>query len=279
MNLINNYMLKQADYFKTNNGYLTRSKIQDFRLSPDYFRRKHIEGSIKDKDKDCYRIGSATDDLLAQIGNKSNYVITDREFRSNVDKAWKAEQEAAGKIVVKQAEYEKIMSLAIAVEETEAYQHLNTYPRQVLLQCEYPFANNSFHGLAALPDFAKITTDSADICDLKTTTGLATWNERKWQYKCQDLGYFLQFALQTIILSKQGIKNFTYRHLVVDKTENINNVYAILIDSQFVEDEIDSLLETINDIGSSDFKKPIVSWANPNYLEKNPSGDDELFDV
>ena len=269
-------MLKQEDYFKLNSGYLTRSKIQDFRLSPEYFHKKHILGTIKGEDKDCYRIGSATDDLLAQIGNKSNYVITDREFRSNVDKAWKVEQQAQGKIVVKQAEYEKIMALAIAVESTDAYQSLNSYPRQVLLQCEYAFENAYFHGLAALPDFAKITDTHADICDLKTTTGLPVFNDRKWRYKCQDLGYFLQFALQTIILQKQGIKNFTYRHLIVDKTEHINNVYAVMIDPQFIEAQIPELLETIEEIGKSDFKKPTVSWASAYYLESN---DQDLFEV
>ena len=261
-------MLKQEDYFKLNSGYLTRSKIQDFRLSPEYFHKKHILGTIKGEDKDCFRIGSATDDLLAQMDNKNNYVITDREFRSNVDKAWKADQQAQGKIVVKQAEYEKIMALAIAVESTDAYQSLNSYPRQVLLQCEWPFENKLFQGLAALPDFAKITNDSADLCDLKTTTGLPIFNGQKWRYKCQDMGYFLQFALQTIILQRQGIKNFTYRHLIVDKTENINNVYAVMIHPQFIEDEIPDLLDTIEEIGNSDFKKPVVSWADPYYLEK-----------
>lgn len=271
-------MLKQEDYFKLNSGYLTRSKLQDFRLSPDYFYRKHVEGSIKDKDKDCYRIGSATDDLLAQIGNKSNYVITDREFRSNVDKAWKAEQIAQGKIVVKQAEYDKILALAIAVEQTDAYQHLNTYPRQVLVQCEWPFENKLFHGLAALPDFAKITDTHADICDLKTTTGLSVFNGQKWLYKCYDFGYFLQFALQTIILRKQGVTDFTYRHLVVDKTENINNVYAVMIDPELVEAIIPSLLDTIDEIGATKvFTKANPSWAHAIYLENN--NNEELFEV
>lgn len=268
MNGKNNYMLKQEDYFKTNNGYLTRSKISDFRLSPNYFYRKHILGEIKDKDKDCYRIGSATDDILAQIANKNNYHIFDGDFRSKENRQMKADLEAQGKIVVKEAEYQQIMALAIAVESTEAYQHLNTYPRQVLLQCELAFANASFHGLAALPDFAKITNDSADLCDLKTTTGLPIFNGQKWRYKCQDMGYFSQFALQTIILQRQGIKNFTYRHLIVDKTENINNVYAVMIHPQFIEDEIPDLLDTIEEIGNSDFKKPVVSWADPYYLEK-----------
>lgn len=271
-------MLKQEDYFKLNNGYLSRSKIQDFRLSPEYFHRKHILGTIKGEDKDCFRIGSATDDLLAQIDNKNNYVVTDREFRTNVDKAWKADQIAQGKIVVKQAEYDKILALAIAVEQTDAYQHLNTYPRQVLLQCEYAFENKLFHGLAALPDFAKITTDSADIVDLKTTTGFPVWNTKKWIYKCQDLGYFLQFALQTVILSKQGIKNFTYRHLVVDKTENINNVYAVMIDPELVEAIIPELLDTIDQISNTKiFTKANPSWAHAIYLENN--NNEDLFEV
>lgn len=269
-------MLNIKDYFKLNNGYLTRTKLQDFRLSPDYCYRKHIEGSIKGKAKDCFNIGSATDLMLAQIENKQKFHVFEGNLRTKAGREEKQALLDSGKIVLKQSDYELIMSLVIAVESTEAYQHLNTYPRQVLLQCEHPFANNSFHGLAALPDFAKITTDSADICDLKTTTGFATWNDRKWRYKCQDLGYFLQFALQTIILQKRGIKNFTYKHLVVDKTENINNVYAILIDPQFIEDEIPYLLETIEEIGQSTFKKPIVSWAHAHYIEKN---DNELFEI
>lgn len=271
-------MLNIKDYFTPNNGYLTRSRLQDFRLSPEYFYRKHILNEIKGEDKDCFRIGSATDDLLCQIANKSNYVITDREFRSNVDKAWRADQQAQGKIVVKQAEYEEIMALAIAVESTDAYQSLNSYPRQVLLQCEWPFENNLFHGLAALPDFAKITPTHADICDLKTTAGFATWNEKKWLYKCQDFGYFLQFALQTIILRKQGVTDFTYRHLIVDKTENINNVYAVMIDPELVEAVIPELLDTIDQISNTKiFTKANPSWAHAIYLENN--NNEDLFEV
>lgn len=270
-------MLKQEDYFALNNGYLTRSKISDYRKCPNYFKRKHLDGAIKDKSKKHFLYGSLVDELICQIDNKSNYVVTDKKFNSNANKAWKLEQEALGKIVVRQEEYENIFGAAIAVEETEAYQFLNSYPRQVLLQCEYPFKNGLFKGLAALPDFAKITPTSADLCDLKTANNFRL---DKWRYVARDHGYFLQFALQTLILRTQGITEFTYRHLVVSKEENINNVYAILIDPQFVEDEMEYLQETIEAISNDKhFRKRPVNWCEPYYLEKNLNSDDELFEI
>jgi len=47
---------------------------------------------------------------------RKEFVFTDRHFRSNIDKAWKAEQEAAGRLVLKNAEYERIKGMAAAVK-------------------------------------------------------------------------------------------------------------------------------------------------------------------
>jgi exodeoxyribonuclease VIII len=46
---------------------------------------------------------------------KKQYVFTDRYFRSKEDRAWKAEQEAAGRIVLKKADEERLIGMAKAV--------------------------------------------------------------------------------------------------------------------------------------------------------------------
>jgi hypothetical protein len=186
----------------------------------------------------------------------------DCDFRSKENREAKADAESQGFTILKQAEYENIMALAISVEQTDAYRELKDYERQKLLQMPWPMKNGLFDGIAALPDFIKITGTHVDIADLKTANNFKLDH---WFYHCKDYGYLDQFALQTIILQSQGMKTFTYKHLVVNKLENINDVHAVVIPNELVStDELMNKIVVIANTTNFDKKNP--SWEHAEVL-------------
>ena len=144
---------------------LSRSGISRLLRSPAHFKEQVIE------ETEAMRFGSAIHAYLFEPEVfRKEFVFTDRHYRSNADKAWKAEQEAAGRLVLKNAEYERIKGMAAAVKACRSAMDLLEGEGEAEI-CGYwydPFYPEVLCKLRA--DWLKKFTNVPAVCvDLKST--------------------------------------------------------------------------------------------------------------
>ena len=254
--------LTLANYFTSDNKYLTNSKIGDYLKSPNYFYRKNILHEIEQPTTSAMLMGSAVDYLLAQDGEKPKYVVVERRNLKNPPTDY---------IEVNQAQYNEIFEVADAVANTEVFKDIDkTFEKQVILKQDVKIGEH-FVGLAGIPDYIKITDDEIIIVDLKTAR---TTDPRKYYYHCLEFGYFRQQAHYQMLAEKMfpGRKCTSY-HLVVDKLKDIYNVVLFKLDQRQVEIAKNELILIVEEIKNrKDFNKPNITWSDA--ITLSPNSDD-----
>jgi hypothetical protein len=255
------------NYFDINNRVLTRSKIKDFTICPNYFYRKHILGEIETEKKKAFLIGSIVDELLTMIDNQKLYAVVEGDGRTKDVKDQKKNLEFYGITVLSADDYDHIIGIASAVENTDAYQTIikDGYVKQMILQAEMPIGEH-FEGLAIMIDFIKFDGDTCTIVDLKTANNI---DDQKFHYSAVDYWYYRQMALATILvrLTKPEIEIFKYYDLVVDKTKNIYHTRLFQLANSRVEQEVSTLEGIIESIKEeTEFKKYNPSFTTPTLI-------------
>lgn len=247
--------LTKENYFSIANRAITNSRISDWLKCKNYFKRKHIDGTVDFKRTSAMITGSVVDELLTQEEITGNYIVGDKrkkEFKDleNVN-------------VISQLQYDEMIGLASAVEETSAYKELKDYIKQDILQFEGDYGDY-FDSIAGIPDFYKIvkTPDGHKciIVDLKTSQ---TINPVLYAKHAEGLGYYRQQAFYQILLAKKypQIDEFESRHIVVEKQRDIYNVGTFVIDQWKIDVEKDEIKRIIEEIkNEKSFKKKDASW-------------------
>lgn len=245
--------LDTNNYFTLDNRAISNSRVGDWLKCKNYFKRKHIDGTIDFKKTSAMVTGTVVDEFLTADKITGNYVIGDRrkkEFRDLTDVT-----------VVSEKQYNEMMDLAIAVEETKAYKDLKDYKTQEILQVPADLGPY-FDSLAGIPDFYNIEKDKCIIVDLKTSQTVEPYLYAK---HAEALGYYRQQAMYQLLLASKypDIKKFESRHLVVDKTKDIYNVSTFVIDQWKIEVEKRNLIEIFKEIKEErDFAKKEATWEN-----------------
>ena len=207
--------LTKDNYFTKENNYLSNSKISDWLVCKDYFKRKHIDHSIETDRTNAMIKGSIVDGLLTQDEIKTKYWVGDGRTKEAKD------MKDAGMEVISETTYNEIMGMAIAVESTTAFRDLKDYVKQDIIQIDDPVGKH-FQGLCGMIDFYKVEDDKCIIVDLKTAADIKTI---KYHYHCEEFGYYRQMAMYMILLLSKYPKlippNFKFYHLVVEKKKDI----------------------------------------------------------
>jgi len=189
----------QQNYFDLNNKVLTRSKAKDFTIDKNYFYKKHITGEIIQEPKKAFMVGSVVDELLTLLDNKNKYAVVEGDGRTKAVKEEKLAMEEKGFTVMSADDYENIMSMVIAVEETDAYKKIiaDGYVKQGILQAEMDLGEH-FSSLASMIDFYKIDGNKCTIVDLKTTQDI---DPLRYHYNAIKFWYYKQMAINTWLFS------------------------------------------------------------------------------
>jgi hypothetical protein len=260
-------MITNENYFTPNNHGLSQSKIKDYLKDPNYFFRKHIKGEVTTK-SDAFTVGGAVDDLLTDLGNlnKGVYVVVSRRNLKNPP---------VGVIEVNQKQFDEIISIASAVEDTSAWAFIKeNFKFQEILQVPADLGEH-FNCLVGKPDAYFI--DQNDHCwlmDLKTTVSVLP---RQYYYNALSYGYFQQMWFYAYLLKQKytNIKTLSYWHLAVEKKEPFN-VELFKIPNYYVDDYAEMMLKVIETIkNDKEFKKKDATFENPTLL-KDPKDDSEF---
>jgi len=274
-------MITNENYYSLNNKGLSQSKIKMYDKDPNYMYRACISGELVRPDNKSFMIGRETDSILTEMDKFQNTIIAPyADFRSKEAREWRKEQEAEGKTVVKETEYENIMAIAIAVQETEVWQDIEkTFTTQEILQVVDKKLGRHFDCLYGKPDAFRINEDGVcDLCDLKTALKI---DEKTFFYKSKDYGYFKQLWMYAMLLKEKypQIKSFRYWFVVAEKSEPYR-VSLFSIPNDLVDDcEMDMLL-TIKEISQrTDYSRPRIGWDNAIKLTDPRQPDDGWEDV
>ena len=270
-------MLTTSNYFDFNNGVLTRSKICDYRLDPNYFYRKHIKGEIEKEEKDAFKVGGAVDNLLAQIDNLPKYKVFEGDRRTKQGKEDYNNLIEEGAVIVNQKQYDQIIYIADAVIRTSAYKHIKNWEKQKVLELKQQ-VGDYFTSIAGLPDFFNKDREVIDIVDLKTSR---TVEDFKYHFHCIEYNYYVQAALYCW-LAKQFFPEVTevnFYHLVVEKQEPYRVKVFKLSQSRIAIEET-KLLNTIYDLSQDKkFAKSDADFIScPTIGDPNPDSIAELFE-
>jgi len=177
--------ITQADSIATVAGKaVSKSLIVDFMPDPAAWK-----ASPPKKQTAAMRGGSLFDTLLTEPDKLNDrFVVSEyAEFRSNDSKAWKAEMEAAGMTVIKQADMDAAREQFQAVtSKPEAMALIRGCRFQVAFRhaTKYPFDSKGL--IDIVPD------DETMLVDIKTCEPSALESRRNLQRHIFDWGYHIQ---------------------------------------------------------------------------------------
>jgi hypothetical protein len=265
-------MITEQNYYSLNNKGLSQSKIKMYEKDPNYMYRACISGELAKKDNKNFMVGREVESILTEMDKFQNTIIAPYDdFRSKEAREWKADQEAQGKTVIKEDEYEKIMAIAIAVQSTEIWKDIEkNFTTQEIIQIPDDTLGEHFDTRYGKPDAYRIDKDGVcDLLDLKTSV---TVDARKFFYKADDLGYFLQLKFYSDLLQEKypQIKSFRYWFVVAEKSEPYR-VVLFSVPVSLVEEQGATLRYLILEISNrTDYSRPNLTWndaiklTNPN---------------
>jgi len=228
--------LTPENYFARGTRALTHSKIKDFVTCPNYFYRKHILNEIEESTSDAFIFGTIVDRLVSGEDFSTKYRIVDRRTA-------KLKEEAAdcGETLILQSQYDEIIEVADAIEQTEAFAHIKRFATtQDILQVEMDI-NEHFDSLAGRPDWWWIDGDTCYIVDLKTSK---TVDPRQYYYHALGYGYDTQLANYRLLLKTLNpqIKEFRCFNLVAAKQKDVYRVELFEF-TQFQLDQAEAKLQ------------------------------------
>ena len=208
--------LNKNNYYTTRNKYVSNSKISDYLKDPYFFYRKHILGEVEKKVTPSMQLGSAVDVWITE-GEK---VFRDTYLKVNR----KTDPVPKGMDPLTKAVFEEVERICHRFDQTTIAQQLKGFTSQKILQIDSDLG--LFEGICGIPDFFKIDDKKkiGMIVDLKTSE---TINPRKYEYKCDDFGYWRQAAMYRRLLREQhkDIKKWYNYHVVIQRdSDGINNI-------------------------------------------------------
>ena len=260
--------INNNNYYELNNKGLSQSKIKAYDVCPNYMYRLYISGGLQRGSNKNFMVGSEVDSILTEMDKFQNTIIAPyKDFRTKEAREWKLDQEALGKTVVKEDEYENIMAIAISVQDTSIWKDIekNFITQDILIKPDDTLGEH-FNCLYGKPDAYRI--DKNGVCTLLDLKTSMTIDRKKFFYRANDLGYFKQLWMYSELLMYKypEIKTFEYRFVVAEKSEPYH-VKLFTVPSIYVTQSEAGMLETIDKIADDkEFKKPDVTWDDAELL-------------
>lgn len=246
-------MLNKNNYFTLENNYISNSKIGDWLKDKEYFRKRHIDGTVKRIETQPLRLGSAIDYWLT-----SNKRIFDKKYIAVSRRNLKNPPQNYTELPM--AEYNLVYDLCSKTEQKNAYRALSGFQRQVILSQDIDNLGN-YKGICGILDFLQVDDKNAIIVDLKTTASI---DPKSYHYKALSLGYYRQAAMYSLLVlaNYPEVINIECKHLAIEKDpDGIFNCQTFDLDSERIEAEKEFILNTIKEIANEkEFAPKNISW-------------------
>ncbi len=250
--------LNKKNYFTVENKYISNSKIGDWFKDINYFYKKHVLGTITQKQTDAMLIGSAVDVWLTEGAN-----IFHSKYKAVTRRNLKNPPEGVTELTM--SVYKNVEALCKRVQKLSIYKELQKFKTQEILQMDMDLG--LFKGICGIPDWFLIDGDTAIIVDLKTAKDI---NKRKYFWHCIDYGYFRQQAMYQMLIQHNypEVKECISYHLVVGKDYQTLPVALYQLDQKMVDEETTNIKLNLIDIKTEkEFKQKDISFSEYETLE------------
>lgn len=257
-------MINETNYYAVGNRGLSQSKIKMYEQDPNYMYRACISGELVREDNVNFLLGREVDGILTEVDKASKTRISSyKDFRTKDAREERDDYALKGISVVSKKEYEKIMAIAIAVQETTIWKFIEkNCTFQKILVMAHLVLGKYFDCLYGKPDCFQINKDGiCDLYDLKTSV---TVDKKKFFLKAKELGYFKQMWMYRKLLKfcYPQITGFRYWFVVAEKSEPYR-VVLFSISERLVDKCDEEMVELIDRISNdNDFKKADASFEN-----------------
>src|SRR3990167_1038149 len=169
-------------YFSPKRTAISVHRAKDFRLSREYYHRKHVLGAVPDDPTFAMNIGS----MLDAAWTAFDHGAIDQQFAVKPP-------EGDPRTAVRQADMDRAKQMASGLLATE----LPKFYAGKRSESQVPlFGKLGGVEVCCLPDRVTLDGSVAYIDELKSATGSRIKNAKAWWYHCLDMGYFEQLAIQ-----------------------------------------------------------------------------------
>lgn len=219
---MNTELLKQLDIDEYHaSAFISNSKLTTFlRRGPRGFWMRYLHKSLQKEDSPALRTGLAFDTLLFDGEGAYLEKFVERppgmKFTTKEGKAWKAEQDEAGRIVIESEDARAFEWMCAAIREHELGSDLlHACDKQVSLRGEY----DGLPGIQSRPDGLCLEGCAATdyqpfVLDLKTTSELDMLTGGR---SIPRYGYHRQMGFSSLLLNDLGVSDLRYFILAVEK--------------------------------------------------------------
>lgn len=211
------FKLTRSNYYDPKRPHISNSMVGDYKVSPDYYKRKHIDKSIPPQDPSpSMKVGSLVDSFID--GSKSRFEI--KKYKKDDPEGYARQQEIPDQYLVSESDYLKAFEMAVALKASPLF------PNPLHSEYQVPFASELFQTpICGLVDilYQDPQTRKWTIYDVKTTAPSHIRDQHSWLRTCNDFGYLRQLAHYGRLVSQtKSIKfeDLTFRHIVVSMVED-----------------------------------------------------------
>lgn len=198
-------IITALNYHSDENTAISNSKVSDFLVSKEFFKRKYIDKTVPREVTKPMKIGLMVDDLFS--GNPMSFTIKlqmsclkkDNPELYEKEKRAKDAQDALDipdEEMVTRAEFDEAQGRAEAIMREPFYQWFKDKGSQF----QYPLNGVVKHKgnllpICGLADVITETKDTVYIDDGKSTNAQKVKTISKWFYACKEMGYLRQLAV------------------------------------------------------------------------------------
>lgn len=251
------FHLTLDNYFSPLRPHVSRTMITDYLKSPEYFKKKYIDRTIKQKFTAPMQKGSMVDAILTRNTNPYEYAVLKKEDPETFER----QKTLDPAFLVTKALYYEAMAVVEEVKRQPYWQHnIENALFQTVLE-------GTLEGVltCGLPDrIDPLGNMKYRMVDLKVVNPIKLSSPRKWLANAQEAGYIHQAALYQYLFAKeQGIPitNIQFAHVVA---ASVSPSYAtsklFIIPQELIDEAMLEVRSALQGIKAKNFEPKLLSW-------------------
>lgn len=210
--------LDHNNYYTRENTAISNSKVGDFLNSKEYYKAKHIDGTIESTTNPSMRIGSMAD-IYMSTGKEADILkeFSVRTLKRDDPELYEAQKTMNPDQIVSENEYNKAVRIGKRIVDSHLYKWFkdNKTEFQVILQGQYGGVD-----VCGMVDALTVIGNKVYIDDFKTSAPASMSNAVKWHFHCKDYGYYRQMAhYREMVAQMHPDKHIMCRHIVISNDD------------------------------------------------------------
>lgn len=251
--------LNHNNYYTSENTAISNSKVGDFLNSKEYYKAKHIDGTVERSTTPSMQIGSMADIYMST--GKASAIL--KEFSVKCLKRDNPEEFEAQKTmdadrIVSETNYDKAINIGRKIVESDLYSWFkkNKTEFQVILQGKVDGID-----VCGMTDALTVVGDNVYIDDFKTSAPNAMGSVVKWHFHCVDYGYYRQMAhYKDMVEQMHPDKNIVCRHIVISN-DDFAQVKLFAFSPETLVEPLKQFKETVKAITEEkEWIDPVPTW-------------------